>query len=144
MTAQSGAYASPPMSLNAFREWVNHGERGLSSEAIVHRLTGILLSGRYWSGKDHPADPSDFRRCERLLRQVPSARLLLPLMADVSPVWARFVEEWDSLVALGEEEVPGIFDGPARWSAPRLYERMQEIRYPKAATVANDDEGPVR
>lgn len=129
----------PFLSLDHFGGWIAHGERGLSSEAIVRRLTGVHLSGRYWSGTDHPADPSDFRRCEMLLRQVPLARLTFPLMRDVSPVWARFVDAWDDLVALAEEECPGIFDGEPRGrSAPRLYERMQEIRHP-AQPTANDD-----
>lgn len=126
------APGTPPLSLNHFAGWIGHGERGLPSEAIVHRLTGVHLSGRHWSGKDHPADPSDFRRCELLLRQVPLARVMFPLMVDVSPAWTRFVGEWEALVAMGEQE--GVFDGTG-WSAPRLYERMQEIRYPKTATV---------
>lgn len=119
-----------PMRLDAFASWISNGERGLSSEAIVYRLTGASLSGRAWSGKDHPADPSDFRRCEMLLRQVPLARLLFPAMRDVSPVWARFVGDWDDLVTLAEEECPGVFDGDVRGSAPRLYEQMQRLRYP--------------
>lgn len=121
----------PPMSLDHFAGWISRGERGLSSEAIVHRLTGVHISGRYWNGKDHPADPSDFRRCEVLLRQVPLARLFFPLMRDVSPVWSRMVDAWDELVALGEQECPGTFDGPpCGRSARLLYERMQELRYP--------------
>jgi hypothetical protein len=128
---------APPMSLNNFASWIGRGERGLSSEAIVHRLTGVNLSGRRWSGTDHPADPSDFRRCELLLRQVPLARLMFPLMRDVSPTWARFIDEWDDLVALAEEEAPGIFDGPPRGSAPRLYERMQDIRQIRTSAPAS-------
>jgi len=123
--------AAPLLSLEVFSSWINHGDRGLSSEAIVQRLTGVHLSGRSWSGKDHPADPSDFRRCELLLRQVPLARLAFPAMRDVSPTWARFVDAWGELVALGEEECPGVFDGAACGRpAPRLYERMQDLRFP--------------
>lgn len=117
--------------LGVFSSWISYGERGLSSEAIVYRLTGVHLSGRHWSGKDHPADPSDFRRCEILLREVPLARVVFSAMRDVSPTWARFVDAWDDLVALAEEECPGIFDGAANGrSAPRLYAQMQDVRRP--------------
>jgi hypothetical protein len=128
---------APAISLNAFASWISHGERGLSSEAIVHRLTGVNLGGRYWSGMDHPADPSDFRRCEMLLRQVPLARLMFPFMRDVSPTWERFVDAWDGLVATAEEECPGIFDGPPRGAAPRLYAQMQAIRQGRPSAPAN-------
>ncbi|MFC9966302.1 hypothetical protein ACFVH4_18900 [Nocardia ignorata] len=118
----------PPMLIHQFNGWLQFGERGLSSEAIVTQLTGVHLSGRPWTGWDHPHDPSDFRRCERLLRQVPQARVhLVAMKAD--PVWARLVDAWDELVALAEEEVPGCFDGPPRGgAAPRLYARMRELR----------------
>jgi hypothetical protein len=132
MSADDGR--APLLDFSLFIPWVNGGERGLSSEAILYRLTGILLSGPYHPGTNHPADPSDFRRCELLLRQVPLARLVFPAMRDVSPTWARFVSEWDDLVALAEEEVPGVFTEPPRGrSAPRLYARMQDIRYPTRA-----------
>jgi hypothetical protein len=138
MTA-TGAYP-PPMRLDHFAGWISQGERGLSSEAIVYRLTGVHLSGRHWSGKDHPADPSDFRRCEMLLRQVSLARLMFPAMRDVSPVWARFVDAWDDLVATAEQECPGIFDGQTSGrSAPLLYEQMQNLRWVGASTSASGD-----
>lgn len=112
--------------LEYFVHWLASGERGISSEAIVSHLTGEEV-GR-WSGPDHPRDPSDFRRCEVLLRNYPLARRAFPAMKSRSAVWARLVDAWDELVALGEEEVPGIFDGPAHGRAPRMYARMRELR----------------
>ena len=115
------------MPIAAFTNWLAFGERGISSEAIVTHLTGVSVS-RYGSMYE-PLDPSDFRRCEQLLRQVPLARLVFPAMSEVSPAWARLVDAWDELVALAESEVPGVFDGPATgYSAPRTYARMRELR----------------
>ena len=115
------------LKLEHFTHWLASGERGLSSEAIVSHLTGQQV-GRRWGGGDHPYDPDDFRRCEMLLRAYPLARLAFPAMTSRSEVWARLVDAWDELVALGEEEVPGIFSGPARGRAPRMYARMRQIR----------------
>jgi len=115
-----------PMDIAAFNDWLENGERGISSETIVTSLTGIFVSSRDW-GAGYPCDPSDFRRCERLLRAVPEAREHLHVMARKGSVWAALVNEWDALVALGDSEVPGIFDTWAHGSAPKLYARMKEL-----------------
>lgn len=116
---------SAPVSIYAFTDWLAKGERGMSSESIVERLTGVPVGSR--SRYAWPHDPSDFRRCELLLRAVPQAREHFHLMADVSPTWARLVDAWDELVALGEEEAPGVFDGARGGKAPRLFARMTEL-----------------
>lgn len=121
------APTSPPMLIHQFNAWLQFGERGLSSQAIVTQLTGVHLSGRYWTGWEYPYDPSDFRRCELLLRRVPQARVHLAVM-KADPIWARLVDVWDELVVLAEEETPGCFDRRVRGAAPRLYARMQELR----------------
>jgi hypothetical protein len=120
-----------PVPIEAFHSWLLHGERGASSETIVTHLTGVPITQR----SSHPYDPSDFRRCERLLRAVPAAAIDLHRMSDLSPVWARFVAAWDELVALGESEAPGIFGSAnGRGSASRMYARMQEIRQGEATS----------
>jgi hypothetical protein len=116
-----------PMQIEAFNDWLESGERGISSETIVLALTGVPILKRNW-GSGFPSDPSDFRRCERLLRAVPEARKHLHLLAQRGPIWAMLVDEWDDLVALGDSEVPGIFDSWAHGSAPKLYARMREIQ----------------
>jgi hypothetical protein len=110
--------------LSIFTNWLAFGERGVSSETIVGHLTGKQF-GRL--APSYPYDPSDLRRCERLLREVPLARLAFPGMASCSPVWARLVAEWDTLIATMEEEVPGCMDGHVRGSAPRTYALMKTI-----------------
>ncbi|MDQ0854820.1 hypothetical protein QFZ79_002931 [Arthrobacter sp. V4I6] len=107
-------------------DWLMYGERGVSSEAIV----GHLVYGKVRQGFNDPSDPSDFRRCELLLRQVPLLRLEFPRMAEVSHRWAALVENWDKLAALLEEEVPDAW-GPLGYrrggQAPRTYKLMQNI-----------------
>jgi hypothetical protein len=109
--------------LTAFAGWLASGERGVSSETIVGHLTGA----QFTRCPSHPYDPDDLRRCERLLRQVPLARMAFPMMASCSDVWLRLVCEWDTLVATLEEEVPGCVDGTGRGSAPRTYALMKTI-----------------
>jgi len=124
--------------LTHFTAWLASGERGLSSEAIVANLTGSRV-GRYGNRGDHPYDPSDFRRCERLLRDHPLARLHFAQMRDVSPTWAALVDAWPELVALMESEVPGIFDAERpHGSAPKAYARIQEIRDAARSTPAQE------
>ena len=116
--------------IGLFAVWLAAGERGLSSEAIVQRLTGIKVNtGRHEGAVEPPHDPSDFRRCVELLKAVPLARTYLPLMADVSPQWARIVDAWDELENLLSEEEHRT-DG----KAPRLYRRLKQL-----ATVQDED-----
>ena len=104
-----------PENLN---NWLANGNRGISSEAITSHLTGINFRGPW--GLGHPYDPSDFGRCMELLEAVPEFRPRLKEMAEVSPVWAELVENWDELEKLYKEEFP-------TGKAPKLYDRMQEI-----------------
>ena len=119
-----------PLDLSRFSQWLASGERGISSDAIVNQLTGCPV-GRRWGGGDHPHDPSDFRRCEMLLRAYPLARLLFPsAMPSRSPEWARLIGRWDELVALIEEEVPAAFTRtpPHDSNAPKAYALMKGLR----------------
>lgn len=119
------------LSIDQFADWLRNGERGISSEAIVTHLTGIYV-GSYYS-HDYPHDPADFRRCELLLRAVPEAREFFAALADKGVVWSGLVAAWDELVALGESEAPGIFDGRGWGSAPKMYARMAQITRPTKA-----------
>lgn len=107
--------------------WLAFGERGISSEAIVHKLCfdQTPRPGSY------PYDPADFRRCELLLRAIPILRLSLPQMSELGPVWAGLVANWDRLVSTMEEECPGVWERYPSGSAPRAYSIMTAIREAK-------------
>ena len=105
--------------------WLNYGERGLSSDAIVQ----YLVHGTIPAGFNDPGDPADFRRCEKLLRAVPSLRVEFHRMSKVSPRWAGLVRLWDEIARSFEEEAPGALDAGcgARWAAPKTYVLMWEV-----------------
>ena len=129
--AGKGRVVTGMLDINLFVGWLATGERGLSSEAIVTRLTSVPLipTPRHpWTGGSHPHDRDDFRRCELLLREVPLARFAFHDMRSVSAEWAALVDAWDELVALAESEVPGMFTRPCPGgSAPLTYARMRRI-----------------
>ena len=108
----------------AAKQWLKTGERGCSSEAIFEVLTGIPIS-QYSS---HPLDPDDFKRCEKLLREVPEFRTRLLEIKSLSTIWRNLVEKWPEIVSLMESEVPGVFDNPwIRGSAPKTYDFMKSL-----------------
>lgn len=80
--------------------WLEHGERGVSSEAIFSHLTGVPLCSRL----SPPYDTGDLRRCRRLLAAVPEFAARLGEMRNVSPQWNALVERWDELCALADSE----------------------------------------
>ena len=90
--------------------WLWCGERGVSSNTIVHHLTGLDTLGGF-SGS-HPHDPSDLRRCELLLDACPELAADFDRMRTASPEWAALVEVWPTLVKTMDEEAP-------HWRAPR-------------------------
>lgn len=84
------------------REWLESGERGVSSETMFEVFTGIPLE----QDRDHPQDLDDFRRCRLLLEQVPAFVEKLPLMAELSPQWAGLVSRWDLICIAMDAETP--------------------------------------
>ncbi len=120
---KDGGMAKVELSEEA-QNWLATGDRGQSSNTLFGVMTGIPLWGRW--GKDHPWDPDDFVRCEKLLRAVPEFRPRLQEMAAVSPVWARLVENWQHIVSLIEAEASGAFDGH-RGTAPEAYKLMKTL-----------------
>lgn len=109
--------------------WLATGAHGLSSEALFTMTVGLDIRGDHEHGRSprHPYDPDDFQRCERMLRAVPEARANLHA-ARVTPEWTALIDHWDEIVALMEQEVPGVFDGPPkRGMARQSYARMKEL-----------------
>lgn len=105
-------------------QWLANGERGASSETIVHYVTGIKTND--WH--DHPLDPSDLGRCVKLLEACPElVDGFKDKMPKVSPVWARLVEHWDELVAMLDDEVPGWRHGK-HGLASKTYNMMKKLQ----------------
>jgi hypothetical protein len=105
---QRDGVAARDKGLPAVEAWLQHGERGRSSNAMCRRLFGVPQE----AGDDHPLDPGDLRRCLAFL-DATGAHEGVALMADVSPQWRRLVERWDEIVAALREEMQ------AGTSAPR-------------------------
>jgi hypothetical protein len=85
--------------------WLNHGERGSSSEFMYHVLCDPLINFSY----AHPYDAGDFKRCHGLLEIVPELRGKLYLMAGKSEIWDNLVKHWDQLTQMLKKE---IAEGP--------------------------------
>lgn len=106
--------------------WLAVGERGMSSEALFTRLSGIEVDDD--ASHLHPADPDDFRRCRLMLESVPALASRLQIASDLSATWAALIAAWPELCGLMDEESPD-WRSPTRTSrANRLYERMRELQ----------------
>jgi len=100
-------------------EWALGRDTGTSSLTIYSAITGRPSHHRSY---DVPHDPDDFGRCYRLLKLFPQWRDKLAETIKICPEWQPFVEAWDELTALYEEEVPNHTG-----RAPKLYKRMKEL-----------------
>lgn len=126
-----GNYTDEVLSLpQQWREqmWLANGETGISSKTIHAVLTETVDNTVFnnvpsWFRYDVPCDPSDFRRCYLLLKFIPEWKPRLHEVAERFPKWKPFVEHWEELTRLYEEERENV-DGKAR----KLYARMKELR----------------
>lgn len=100
---QAVTSASPGLSANA-AQWLANGERGMSSEALFFRLTGMDGSG--FDRTAHPYDPDDFRRCRLMLEACPELLIKLQDAADLSPQWAALIDCWATLYETMDAETP--------------------------------------
>lgn len=99
-------------------EWLANGEKGLSSETMAFAALGIIKRGfggsRYI---DYPRDPSDLRRCTKLVAAVPWVLGEADsLLREQSAVWAELLDDWGYLTALLEMEAPSGM-APLTWKA---------------------------
>lgn len=109
--------------IETFALWLANGERGMSSDAIVQRATGVRVGDSFGSCPAIPYDPSDSRRCMLLIQSYPILRSILPEMSAVSVQWANIVSHWDELESLYNLEKDN-----SNGTAPRLYRRLRELR----------------
>lgn len=114
-----------PHASEAAIKWLAGGERGVSSNAIFTRLTGIDATDGWGDRHDYPHDPADFRRCQLLLEQVPELQILFPRMAHASGAWKNLVEAWPAIIAAMDEETPGWREGRTDARASKAYQLIQ-------------------
>lgn len=107
-------------------QWLASGERGLSSNAIFTKMTGIKTAKCAFEEGFFPLDPDGLTRCVKLLEAVPEFAPRIGEMADVSPEWAALVAHWDELVALLDSEVPGWREH-RHGNASKTYARMRKL-----------------
>lgn len=122
-------------------EWLAGHDRGISSNAMVTRMTGIQASNR---GRMYPpSDAPDFGRCFRLLEAVPTLRPLLGEMRDVSTTWARLVDGWDGIEHCYRLDLIewSICEGRRVNPPPvaRTYIEMNRVTGPTASNVTEAD-----
>jgi hypothetical protein len=96
-----GTYQEP--SILTPTDWLSSRDTGVSSCTI---FTAATDSPPPWGFFDVPYDPSDFGRCYRLLKHFPEFRQHLHKTVDLCPAWAPFVDHWDELTAIYEDELP--------------------------------------
>lgn len=85
------------------RWWMENGEHGTSSKTMFNVLSDDLyIENRHQS---HPSDPDDFRRCYKLLQEVPQFRLKLGRMSQKTKVWGNLIENWDALEGMLIEQM---------------------------------------
>lgn len=99
--------------------WLLNGDTGISSETMWTAITGHPINKPRWA-PGIPHDPDDFGRCYRLMRTMPTWGKFLPKVAAAYPMWVPFIEAWDELVGLYEEELPS-------GTCPKLYARLQAL-----------------
>lgn len=82
--------------------WFANRSVGTSSLAIAYYLQfGIF----YYNNQDAPNDKYDFLRCVELLRYCPHLKSLLPRMREVNKKWDWFIDNWDYLESIKDDDV---------------------------------------
>lgn len=118
--------ASRPGLSDAAVRWLASGERGLSSNAMFTRLTGIdATDGREADRVAHPRDPADFRRCRLLLEQAPELGENLVKMRSLSDAWRGLIDDWTNICATMDWEAPDWRSPDRSSSAPATYQLIR-------------------
>jgi hypothetical protein len=86
-------------------QWLTNGDTGLSSKSMLY-----ILSDRKYAfqktfekfGLCLPNDSDDFGRCYRLIKLIPELKENFDKLSDVSPNWELFVDNWEKLSHLYE------------------------------------------
>ncbi len=125
---KSRGKATPKKTIEALRHLLR-SQRGLSACSIVWALVPELrdfVDGMTGGDLGNPPwDPSDFTRCQRVLKLIPQGVERIGEVAEAFPkskAWARLAAAWPELDKIWSDE-----EGRADRMAPKLYARMQEL-----------------
>lgn len=113
---------SLPLAIRA-NWWFINCETGLSSKAMV----GTFLNLRMVISPNHyPHDPDDFKRCYKLLKVIPECKSTqyMDKLRRLSPVWDRYVDHWDQLTQMFEQNEAEDWKN---YKEIGMYELMQQI-----------------
>jgi len=103
--------------------WLANGETGMSSEAIAFKMLGVEKGQSF-----APCDPSDFKRCLKLILAVPEIRPRLNEMKEVSEYWSKLIDRWDEVETCFMEEVgEWLTNSFSDKRATKTYNLMEEI-----------------
>lgn len=109
--------------------WLMSGDTGASSKAMLCHMLGAKGTGKDVDGQpiyfSWPSDPSDLRRCLRMLEKFPEFKARVPEMAKRGKYWKALVAHWDELAAMMAEEVGIDFSKGDR--ATKTFARMKEV-----------------
>lgn len=105
--------------------WFGSDHVGMSSAFMARRLAplaGLVCPlHRIRDEFAYPHDPSDFRRCLKLLEAVPGLAEHISAMASRGPIWSAYVEHWAEMTALYAEEEP-------TGRCPKLFALMERLQ----------------
>lgn len=101
--------------------WYASDDVGSSSKWLASMLFCVKTEA-----VEYPYDPADFGRCIRMLRNVRDAEDIFKelsgkIKADGGAVWSAYIDNWNELCALWDEESPNK-------KCPKLYKRMLELQ----------------
>lgn len=119
-TRREMANVSSEMS-HKIAQWFTEGNTGVSSKYMA----GVALNGIDHQSDSHdptPGDTSDLLRCIGLVEAVPEIRDTFRVLRLTDPVWAIFIDNWDTLTAMANS---GDWNG--------TYKVMEDLR--KEATA---------
>lgn len=106
---------------DAIAEWFANGQTGQSSKTMALWLGFGKVHDKQGWGPSHPHDPSDLKRCLKLLAMVPQLREKLPTMRELSPEWAGLIDQWQEVESTFRAEVAN------GTQAPKTYDLMRVI-----------------
>lgn len=84
--------------------WLLSGDTGISSESMLVTALGIKSKRVGMHGLNAPYDPSDFKRCLELVKEIPEIKEFFPEISKKIPVFKKILENWNELEDIYEKD----------------------------------------